>query len=80
MQILPQKSSDCADCMMVEIGGIYICRFISLLSSTEHFIKTACSSSPSFEFFLLGEKASFYGEPCDNCGKYPRTPYVNYDN
>jgi hypothetical protein len=28
----------------------------------------------------IGEKASYYGEPCDSCGKYPRTPYVNYDN
>ena len=27
-----------------------------------------------------GEKASYYGEPCDKCGKYPRAPYRNYDN
>lgn len=39
-----QKSSDCPDCMMVEIG----------------------------------EKDSHFGYPCDNCGKYPRKPYVNY--
>ena len=53
MQILPQKSSDCADCMMVEIGGISIYRFISLFYSTEHFIKTSSLLLfPSFEFFL----------------------------
>jgi len=39
------KSSECSDCMLVEIG----------------------------------EKTSYFGEPCEKCGRYPRTPYhVNY--
>ena len=43
--VLFQKSSECSDCMLVEIG----------------------------------EKTSYFGEPCEKCGRYPRTPYhVNY--
>jgi len=39
------KSSDCSDCMLMEIG----------------------------------EKTSYFGEPCDKCRKYPSSPYnVNY--
>ena len=45
MMIILQKSSECSDCMLVEIG----------------------------------EKTSYFGEPCEKCGKYPRTPYnLNY--
>ena len=48
-------------------SALYYYNVIFLFSILQHYLRS-------------GEKASYYGEPCDKCGKYPRAPYRNYDN